>query len=466
MESIVHNLSTGDSNRDRRKKWRASVLMAIMLMLEIVNTASAQIDGFGNVRVAHIQYNRDHALPDGFLKLVASSGYTHVMVELAFDGENKFIEEWDGDGKPVEDRLSDMFFTKNLVRLFKQVDSYDLILIPLIQTHNIHSNYLWAIDKDLPIQVKPENIPKDKWKRVGSFSPEDKAMERLFSNIISVVVQAFDDARPNLKHKNLDFIHIGLDEYTYRSGIPKDWVYLVTAGLCPEDQDWINANATSPKGRIYELIAACMRARVEEINYQTKAYGYNTRTMVYADMFDPELFGGGQRVYTLKDLNGNYNVNNREEISTQKILHKADAQAIRDDVVLMPWSYNYEHPSLGFYNADVTYAYFRDLGFQFLQAFTGAEARKKEDEETKKCIGTILYPMGESRVKHIDLVSTILQKEAYKSNAIGYAAVHWVNYASGEKKCGWKWCMDRDYNEPFKLIELLPTFFNSRILKY
>jgi len=415
-------------------------------MLLSVPRCSAQAEPLP-VRVAHVQWGVDKDLPRGYLEEAKRHGYTHVLAEFWLAAP-PFGADWDGRGNVVADGSA---LGERLRRLFVQADHYGLRLIPLLQTGNMHSAHLYAADSTMDSQIRHRAFGAHgmKTRRVPPQSPDYQPMNDVLTGMARIVAWAFAAARPELSYENLDFMHVGMDEIVLAWGgnVPTP---VIAAGLCEPDRQWMKRHAPehSSAEQIELLLAASIRSKVERVRTVAGEQGLDTRIMLWADMWDPQLQGGAKgRMITFRDPWDSSLVHNDPAFDIEanavpvrpaSILRRPDMRAVRGALVLCPWYYGHT-PS---YDAHAALSHFDTTGYDHVFFTTGARYDRRNDKLEH-------YPVPPRR-RHAAVAYA--QASLKTARTSGYGAAVWTDLGFGFRDDGWEWDPAKKYVKPYEWL--------------
>lgn len=354
-------------------------------------------------------------LPVNFLQKAEELGYNYIIVEFQLSSST-----WKTG---IQNKLRDLFI---------QADQFGLKVIPEFQNMDCHSGHWTNISSSIQTQVIPAsgrilvNDPNAINDRVTAFGPDPvgtQQYDHFFNELIEVIYDAFDAAivKANaagtpLSYSNLDFIDIGFDEPVHRWGNAPNWQYLLSAGMCQNDINWIKSNVPSSEStqtKLVKLIANAIRRKVDSITNIAGTHGQSTRVMLFSDMFDPNHLGGYFRLWTFDDLE---NPTRLISVNTTSLVNEDDILPIKNNIIIKPWQYDRFTfaDDINDYDTEESYDFFSNNGFQFMPTCAVNDANG---------------PITDSRKHQIFETLNIAQNSKYKNSLAGFCAVHW---GSGE----------------------------------
>lgn len=337
----------------------------------------SSVHGQGTLLIAYWSAGGSMAgVPDSYLDSLQKAGYAYVQVQGDF---STYRDDWRmTSGRPNGfynwDSTAPRKLYQELKDLFRRANKRNLGVIPQFTLGSAHSE-TWHLTN---ANVVYNSIPDDKGK-MTPMAPDPDGIDRSFSSLMDVIFRASRDA--GLSGRNLDFIHIGHDEMTSGKAVHGSYRFLIGASS-PLDKDWLIARSAQTHGyekANYDLIADEIKRRVTTISGIAKTYGQSTRTITYADMFDPQGNGNPSGNTSVKNptrflgwANGDY-----VGLSTMNVLKTPGMQAIRNQLILCPWQYSriygkcYSHPEPDYdtaqsYDAAAALAFFRKSGFKII----------------------------------------------------------------------------------------------------
>ncbi len=409
------------------------------------------------LRIAHVQWGVDRALPVGFLIKARELGYTHILAAFWLN-VSPFKSDWDGRGNV---KAENPVLKTALKRLFLQVDAYGLSLIPLFQTGNMHSAHLYSACRDMQEQIRHRSFSAGGMMtyRVPPQSPEYGPMNRVLDGLLSIIVAAHEEAKPQLRYKNLDFIHLGMDEIVVAWG-GKVSTPIIAAGLCRADRVWISTHAPglSSEKQIERLISASLRNKIERIGTITEKYGLNTRQMIWADMFDPQRFGGKNSSFiSFENLWDPNLIKNSPEFNLSEsavsptisnVLLDSEVVVVRTKLLLNPWYYG----SPKNYSAPRATQFFDSCGYEYAFFTSGATFTHRSEKLQH-------YPVPVDRYEALE---NYVRASRDLSSWKGFGSAHWVPLGFGFRDKGWEWDSNKPYVRPYEWMTISDSVVNAQ----
>lgn len=419
-----------------------------LFVCEFILFASIPISAeFGEVRLVHMQWGLDRDLPEPLLKRIKEAGYTHVSVEYWLS-RKPFIDDWDGKGNLLRDTTT---LQKRFSKLFLQLDKYDLKFIPMFTTDDVFSQHLFHFDNRLEFQNAPIDIPdREKWikKRTPSHSPDDQILNDIIENILDITFSAFEAIKNFLSYDDMDYFFASIDEVVHRWGKDKPRSYMVVGGFCDQDKKWISEKLKSDMSeeeKLCSLFGNLIEKRVSQLDEMNQKYSTSTKLLMFGNMFDPEHYGGYDKIYMLKNFSNQFSENKKVNVKLFNTLGLPLMQSIRDDIVFVLWQYT-NHFENNFYDVKKSSQYFSDNGFQFMHMFAGAEYNSK---------ATKLQPIHKGRIDHIKLKSKIIRENEFNGYSLGYGIANWNDLYYIFIQDSVEWNNGSNYARPFDMIEIL-----------
>jgi hypothetical protein len=344
-------------------------------------------------------------IPVHFLERAKRNGYNYICAEFVFQNSPDSLRDWNADGT-----LNGAVLKNKLKNVFKQVDEYGMQLIPYYSLGSCHARDYWKMaDSTIHHNVY---VCNDTIHQCPVFAPHEP-LDDVFEILIDVIALAFSEAVPG---KNLDFIHIGHDEPVAFASYPT-----LLIGQDTLDRNYIYTYGHNIQDGIEKLLANEIRRRVETVRSvcAERPYGFTTRTIIFADAWDPEHIGGD-----LWPVRWNYQL--IDYVKTCGAINENDASAVKDDLVFMPWMYTTTHAGEDYdtYNTLSTY---NDKDFDFIFAHAIVD-RYIVTPEGK------IYPTEffTSHIKQLGEWINTHQLPEFREHAIGCAAVPWCWYKDPE----------------------------------
>jgi hypothetical protein len=422
-----------------------------------------------SIRIAHIQWEgKDKPIPRQFLLSAKAYGYNYIMCEYS-----PYWAEWDHAGRITAPRPTP--FEKRLAQHLRQVDSAGLRLIPNFTTATKHADWSYGvcIDTLIPRQLVHRKLPGATASDYSSFvlSPDSnnagaRHMNKAFDSVWTMVFNALDLARPGMKHKNLDFVHLGFDENCYCW--PNDPLahIIPLAGLCQPDTAWLAARNLKGRGtelQLQRLYAATVEKRVRQIVSIAKKHGCTTKTILWADMFDPDLYPPD--VYSFKNLFDGKLQGNDPAFDAQgslvKIrlvgtLRQPDMQAVRDDIIFCPWVYDTVGRG-GRYVPGNVIDTFASCGFKVIFVCAGS-GFFGYDSVSRPLYGSFT----DAKYRNALEFAAASCESRFASKSIGFICADYSNIPEVDsRQGGLVWDPDSVYIRPFDFMRIL-SGINSR----
>ncbi len=414
-----------------------------------------------SLRIAHIQWpGKDKPIPQQFLIDAKANGYNYVLCEYV-----PYWSEWNDSGKIVSPRPTN--FEKRLTQHFQQADSAGLRLIPELQTGDIHGEFYHDyINKLIPGQLIHQKLPDAMISDYRSFVVSTDSsnagadlMNNAFDSLWTMVFNAFDHAKKKMRCKNLDFVHLGYDEnyYSWKNDPLAHIIPLV--GLCGPDTSWLTTQGlkgSSTETQIQRLYAANIKKRVNHISSISKKFGCITKSILWADMLDPELYPPD--VYSFRNLFDPALQSNDPSFDAQGSLVKvsligalqqSDMQSVKDNLIFCPWVYDTVARG-GRYLPRNAIDTFTARGYKVLYACAGSTY-----------LQPLYIPGSEAEYQNALEFARAAHDRKFTSKSIGYIATAWSDVADVDSRQGSLiWNPDSNYIKPFNLMGILAKINN------
>jgi hypothetical protein len=423
-----------------------------------------------SVRVAHIQWEgMDKPIPREFLLAAKANGYNYVLCEYC-----PYWAEWNHSGKIIAARPTN--FEKRLAQHFQQVDSAGLRLIPNLTTATPHADWFYGvcIDTLIPRQLVHQRLPlagANPHHESFVMSPDStdagaNRMNNAFDSLWTMVFNAFKNARAMMTYRNLDFVHLGYDENYYAwSGDPLGHI-IPLAGLCESDTAWLASRGLRNAGtqtQLVRLYAANIKMRVGHIVSIAKKHDCITKAILWADMFDPDLYPPD--VYSFRNLFDPGLQGNSPKFSAKDslvkvrlvgALNQSDMLAVSDNLIFAPWVYDTVGRG-GRYVPENVLDTFASRGYKILYVCAGAgfglDAR-----------GNPVYsPCQDKKLRNALEFEIAAHDSRFASTSIGYICANYSNLPAIDSRQGRLiWNPDSNYVKPFDFLEILARINNRR----
>jgi hypothetical protein len=184
--------------------------------------------------------------------------------------------------------------------------------------------------------------------------------DRVFDTVLTIIKEAFNEVNvePGFKYHSLEYLRLGEDE-CITDGDTSRAYFLI--GECTVDQNWIQARYSSLYGgdvqkTVQNLMGSEIKHRVNRIK---AIFGSRTQVMVYADMWDRNMYDSKDNWIYPALSPANYPTSS--SISTWGVVNTDSAKSIANNLILHPWRYG--DPAS--YNTYDTYKTFKASGFKF-----------------------------------------------------------------------------------------------------
>jgi hypothetical protein len=392
-----------------------AAFISIIFLTVVCNADSP----FNEMRLAYwngaIGYDGDY---NSFLLKTIPDKYNYVLCEFQILPS----------GTPAQ---SLAILKSEVKKAFIKASGYNLGFIPGIQMSSQWS-YHWVNMGNANIEMNWYKSSNGTIKGTPSFAPDPHGIDKSFIEVLKIIKQAIDEGKTENNITNsVNYLFIGHDEFM------TEGMYFLPALQSAKDRIYIDKltdAGKSPQVALQTIVAAEIYRRLQQA--QT-VFGTTMKTLLFADMFDPEANGGqpwkmkvkgyfklnDARVYppvysTLPTLAVRY-VDEEINISSGFLslpgLSTAEKQAVKSKVIFMPWSYltKWYGRSSG-YNANNTFKYFSDNGCQFI--YTSAYSPTDTP-------GVFNIYEGNIAMKRYQAASL-----NYRSNCRGYYSAHWCNW--------------------------------------
>lgn len=368
---------------------------------------------YNNIRVAYISANSVTPIPTRFYERAQANGYNYILAEFRIWEDPAWINgRYTGNSNSIlRKRLRDEFLS---------ADKNGLKLIPLFQTSSEHS-WHWVQTKNPNIQW--QTLPSDVigWseanRKVPAFAPDPSGVfgfDSSFNQLLNIIYDAFADARgatPSLKYSNIEYIHFGGDEPFFNFKDTRR--VMVLAGLCQLDRDWLDRQGlrnSTPQNKIISLLGNNIRRKVQMINTVGNKRGHTTTALYYADMLDPNFFGGDSDLCTFTDI-FNPSASATTNIKTSSLASNADVQTVRSQSILVQWNYEQDYLG-GNYNTFSTFNHFKSNNLRFLHGSALADENN---------------PILHKRLNQLMDQAVTCANPVFNKSALGYVSFHWCS---------------------------------------
>ncbi len=328
---------------------------------------------------------------DGFLSRVKNAGYTHVVAVF----------------KPKKE--DGLFLFKEA---FEKAESFGLKLIPGFGMCSPHCK-IWKeegfsqvnYDNEIKnIKMNEISTTHDSETKSWISTPfKDPKFQEYFKIILQQVKLEFDAAksdannnrRPFKFNKNIEYIHLSYDEaYNLDPKVIPDpepdyretAVFTLLAGYSNRnDQNYIQSRISKHNDSslaFREMYASNIYDNIATIH---SVFESHPKLIIFADMFDPQSHGKWKFKTYLPNVEVQLCSENGSGVLDLPGLSPYERNIVKSNLILNPWCYiNNFYPQQPPYNADSTFRYFTDKGYNiiFLSSFHVAKGAKSPKNES------------------------------------------------------------------------------------
>jgi hypothetical protein len=372
---------------------------------------------YNSIRIAY--YGNGEKLANGevdpFLKKAKDTKYNYVLAEFTMDrGRNSSL----------------LTKTEDFKLAFTRANAFGLRLIPLIQMgsgwaiHWRHAQSAWnqniKMTRVTCSMTTTENGTVTTTKSpfgTPSFSYDPDGFDKTAIELFQAIRRAHQESGVSYP---LEFIHLGHDEPAYytrtlfgncKTGdgpAGSGWSIVSVDEVCNADTSFIQHFAGSKSEAVQQLIVSELHRRIEQVN---ATMGNNVRIMVYGDIWDPQM--NGKRNMELWDGTIIHTI---PGIATLPGLTSLQKEQMRKKLIILPWNYDIscDFDGDGEYKANVTFNYLSSNGLKFVYAH--------------EITANDIFPYSKDRIAQSNAYYKSAKK--HRQNCLGYAAVHWTDWAN------------------------------------
>lgn len=306
------------------------------------------------VRIAHYLAEDISSIPNEFLEYARKNGYNYLLAHGNNIMASSGASDWRNPVSPHNvDGSYDMAWAKTpknislyskLKDLFQRADRYGLKVIPCFNMTSSHGGHWVATNTKIKLNTGIDDAGNSY--SIPVLIEDAEGMDKSFLSYLRVVKIAFFDA--GVSYSQLDYIHIGHDEIVAKDN------KIIIGRWNTDEQNWIKNHGNNDSA-YYQLMASEVVRRVITI----KSAFPGTKTIIWADAWDPEWTGG----YNISAWKNGGWINN---LQTKKVTEQTELSTIKNDLVLMPWMYIPSPTPGDDYASDVTLQFFKDNGFKVI----------------------------------------------------------------------------------------------------